>query len=325
MFGRTAFETDEPEVAAEVLSDAYAEMALTMGDDEAAFRFELERFDAGPFQLDEMAIGARARFGFVPEEEFFVSRVIEGRLGVRQPGWDEDELFVPGEIALAGRADVEMETEVGIETEADPFAQKVLILRASAVREAAGLEPDAETPRFTSSRAISPHRARTWKRARDFVHNMLEVDPDVATAPLVIGSANRMLAGLLLATFPNQTTAPPLRRDDHDARRPGTLHRAIAFIESNADLDIDIGDIAAAAEVSRRAIQLAFRRHLDTTPTAYLRRVRLDFAHAELIAGSPVDLTVTEVAYRWGFSSPSRFAERYRVAFGLSPSETLRR
>jgi AraC-like DNA-binding protein len=30
-------------------------------------------------------------------------------------------------------------------------------------------------------------------------------------------------------------------------------------------------------------------------------------------------------SYRWGFSSPSRFAERYRIAFGCCPSETLRR
>jgi AraC-like DNA-binding protein len=54
--------------------------------------------------------------------------------------------------------------------------------------------------------------------------------------------------------------------------------------------------------------------------------VRLDGAHRELL-GAVVGggLTVTEVAYRWGFSSPSRFAERYRAAYGMSPSETLRR
>jgi AraC-like DNA-binding protein len=54
--------------------------------------------------------------------------------------------------------------------------------------------------------------------------------------------------------------------------------------------------------------------------------VRLDLAHRELLAASPEDeLTVTEVGYRWGFCSPSRFAERHRETFGESPSETLRR
>jgi AraC-like DNA-binding protein len=85
-------------------------------------------------------------------------------------------------------------------------------------------------------------------------------------------------------------------------------------------------EIAAAAGLSRRVVQVAFRRHLDTTPTAYLRKVRLDLAHAELLTACPDDeLTVTEVAYRWGFSSPSRFAERYRAEFGRLPSEMLRR
>ena len=53
--------------------------------------------------------------------------------------------------------------------------------------------------------------------------------------------------------------------------------------------------------------------------------MRLDGAHRELLGATRGDgLSVTEVAYRWGFSSPSRFAERYRSAYGRSPSETLR-
>jgi AraC-like DNA-binding protein len=44
-----------------------------------------------------------------------------------------------------------------------------------------------------------------------------------------------------------------------------------------------------------------------------------------LLVAAPDGLTVTEVAYRWGFSWPSRFTERYRAAFGTTPSETLRR
>ena len=72
-------------------------------------------------------------------------------------------------------------------------------------------------------------------------------------------------------------------------------------------------------------MEYAFRRHLGATPTTYLRQVRLDHAHRELAGATPEDgVTVTEVAYRWGFSSPSRFAEYYRAAFGCRPGETLR-
>lgn len=82
------------------------------------------------------------------------------------------------------------------------------------------------------------------------------------------------------------------------------MRRAVAFIEENAHLDITVADIAAAVCVTTRAVQLAFQRHLDTTPTAYLRRARLARAHADLTRASPGDgLTVTAVAYRWGFPS----------------------
>ena len=36
-------------------------------------------------------------------------------------------------------------------------------------------------------------------------------------------------------------------------------------------------------------------------------------------------MTVTAVAYRWGFPSPSRFTAYYRQAYGVTPNQTLRR
>jgi AraC-like DNA-binding protein len=110
------------------------------------------------------------------------------------------------------------------------------------------------------------------------------------------------------------------------ASRPwqSTVQRAVSFIEANADIDITIADIARAAGVTARAVQLAFRRHLDITPAGYLRWVRLDRAHRQLQAADPDHDSVTAVAYRWGFSSPSRFATYYRQAYGVPPSRTLR-
>jgi AraC-like DNA-binding protein len=319
MPGSTRFDTDLPEVAEEMISEAYLDVQLSLDQEEARdFRLRIERFDAGPFQLDEMEVGGSSSFGFEPEEEFVVGHVTRGALCLRLP--DGEEEFDPGEVALLVRPGVPAATDIR------DYRQLVTTLRASEVRAAAGCGPDAPLPSFTSARPTSPTRARSWRRARDLISGLFAGDPEVATAPLVVGSASRMLAGLLLATFPNDTIAPSSRIDGHDARAPGAVRRAMAFIESNADQDIGLGDIAAASGVSSRTIQLAFRRHLDTTPTAYLRKVRLDLAHAELLAASPdSDLTVTEVAYRWGFSSPSRFAERYRAEFGCLPSEMLRR
>ncbi|MFJ6576984.1 helix-turn-helix domain-containing protein [Streptomyces sp. NPDC091368] len=65
-------------------------------------------------------------------------------------------------------------------------------------------------------------------------------------------------------------------------------------------------------------------RHLDSTPLAHLRRVRLALAHADLRAAEPGTATVASVAMRWGFAHPGRFAAAYRSAYGRAPSSTLR-
>jgi AraC-like DNA-binding protein len=317
----SSFATDEPEVAEELISDAYLDVRLRLADqDEVAdFCFAENRLDADLFQISEMEIAAMAAFNYEPDEELLVCRVTRGELRVVQHGVDES--MVRGELALIGRPGVETHTELA------DFRQDMVALQAPALREAAGLDQEGEElPTFHSIRPVSAARATSWQRVVDYVGAMLRGDPAIAEAPLVVASANRLLAGVLLATFPNDAVEAPQRRDEHDSRQVTALRRAVAFIEAGAEDDISIGDIAAAAGISRRAVQSAFRRHLDTTPTAYLRKVRLDGAHRELLGAVPGEgLTVTEVAYRWGFSSPSRFAERYRAAYGASPSETLRR
>jgi transcriptional regulator GlxA family with amidase domain len=88
---------------------------------------------------------------------------------------------------------------------------------------------------------------------------------------------------------------------------------------------ITVSDVADAACVGPRALQLAFSRHLGMTPKAYVRRVRLEAAHRELQAADPTaGDTVAAIALRWGFPKPDRFAAAYRTEFGVLPSHTLR-
>lgn len=106
---------------------------------------------------------------------------------------------------------------------------------------------------------------------------------------------------------------------------PAALRRAVAFIHAHAGEPIGVGQIAAAAGTSARALQYAFARHYETTPTGYLRQVRLAQAHHDLAAGDPTaGDTVAAIAARWDFAKPSRFAAAYRQVYGQSPGQTLR-
>ena len=76
------------------------------------------------------------------------------------------------------------------------------------------------------------------------------------------------------------------------------------------------------------ALVRAFRAHhpLGLTPTEYLRRTRLAAAHADLLRADPTaGDTVREIAARWGFAHPGRFAAAYRAAYGVPPKHTLDR
>jgi transcriptional regulator GlxA family with amidase domain len=58
---------------------------------------------------------------------------------------------------------------------------------------------------------------------------------------------------------------------------------------------------------------------------AYLRRVRMDRVHTDLLAADPSDTTVTAIAARWGFLSAGRFSADYRSTYAELPRQTLRR
>ncbi|WP_431807345.1 helix-turn-helix transcriptional regulator, partial [Microbacterium paraoxydans] len=99
---------------------------------------------------------------------------------------------------------------------------------------------------------------------------------------------------------------------------PASVRRALAYIDDNAHLPITIDDVAAAAYMSTRGLQYAFRRALDMTPAEALRRARLDGAHRDLLAGNGA--SVAAVARRWGFTNSSRFAAAYREAYATPPT-----
>lgn len=102
------------------------------------------------------------------------------------------------------------------------------------------------------------------------------------------------------------------------------VRRAVEAIRSDPARPFTPADLARLAGASTRTLHDGFRRHLDTTPMAYLRLVRLERAHAELRAADPSTTTVAAIAHRWGFGHLSRFSETHRRRYGRSPAVTLR-
>lgn len=152
----------------------------------------------------------------------------------------------------------------------------------------------------------------------------LVAEADAGHSPIGQGLMSRqiestLMSGLLEARHDHQALLSRLRA----APRPRHLRLAENFIEAHLDQPITLEDIARAAGISPRALQLAFRDHRGTTPLGFWREARLDRAHADLMAAAP-GTRVTDIALRWGFSHFGRFSELYRLRYGLSPRDTLK-
>jgi AraC-like DNA-binding protein len=312
-----AFATDDPEAGHEFLREAFLDSRMSFRGDPGDFRLVNSRRDAGPFRIDEFQMSGASTFSCLPLEQVFVSRV---RGGTHRVGWKGG-----GEVSI-GAGDVALTGIPGVATDSkiERIDKQVVTLRPAAIAAAAAQDPHEEAApvSFTGARPISPAHAQTWIRTIDAVTRLYD-DADARAARLITGRTDRLLAAVTLSTFPNDAPAVVADSAARGAHSQ-TLRRAIAFIEARPDRDIAIADIAKAAHVTTRTVQHAFRRHLETTPMAYLRRVRLDHAHGQLVAAVPGDgETVARIALDWGFANPSRFARYYRDAYGRPPSETL--
>jgi len=140
--------------------------------------------------------------------------------------------------------------------------------------------------------------------------------------PLLRSEVNRLAAVTLLSTFKHRGPQLP---EQLLAPRNARLRAAVEYMHANAELPITPTMIAEHADLGLRGLQVAFSRQLGTTPTDYLRGIRLDRARSDLLNLGPRETTVAAIATRWGFAHLGRFSASYGERFGEKPSATLHR
>lgn len=140
--------------------------------------------------------------------------------------------------------------------------------------------------------------------------------------PLAIQRLEQVVLHSLLFSQPHNHSAALAVPPPAPGVRP--VAQAVELLRSDLAHPWTVAELAAEVSLNVRSLQEGFRRSLDTTPMAYLRRLRLDRVHEELATAAPGTASVTEVATRWGFVHLGRFAAAYRSQFAESPSDTMR-
>jgi AraC-like DNA-binding protein len=309
-----AFVTRDADEAVAYFQDAYRTTMKFSGVRDGRL-YRHSRLDAGGVAVDEVVLPLRTGVELSPFGSLVIINLDTGLFERECAG--VSERFVAGDVFID--ADPQLPARLRM---LDNRLHTTMIDMAVLDQVADITERKPVPLRFTAFQPVSREAAGHWKRTVDYFIDTIS-QPELAACPLVRGPAMRMVAGAALTTFPNTALRLPGARDERDASSI-TLRRAVAFIEQYPDRDLSVADIAAAAYVSTRAVQIAFRRHLDTTPMSYLRRVRLDRVHRALLAADPGSgATATAIALDWGFVNYSRFATLYRATYGVAPRTTL--
>ncbi len=120
-------------------------------------------------------------------------------------------------------------------------------------------------------------------------------------------------------TSPNdQTTKQP--SDQLPSPQNAFIERFKKVVEQHLDnSDLSVEDLSAEMHLSRVQLYRKVKALTGYSPIDLLRKARLARAHALLKADN--ELSVSEIAYQTGFSSPSYFTKCFKEEYGIVPGE----
>jgi AraC-like DNA-binding protein len=278
-----------------------------------------EVMQLGPLSLGQITYGADVTMRSGGIGAYNVSLLIAGQLSLRHAG--RPFLGVAGQAAII--------QPVG-ETVIDRLSADCRLLGLKIDRTALErhleelLDASVSSPvRFSLSLDVTREPGLAWAGLVRLLADEITNRSGLVYQPIVAERlCEAIITGLLLVTdhpFREALDRPA------PAPTPVAVRRAIEAIHAQPEAPFTVRTLAEIAGVSVRSLQEGFRRHVGTTPLAYLRGVRLERAHEDLVRADPRTVTVAEVAQRWGFLHQGRFAAAYRARYDDSPAHSLRR
>ncbi|MBQ0048852.1 MAG: helix-turn-helix domain-containing protein [Bacteroidales bacterium] len=118
------------------------------------------------------------------------------------------------------------------------------------------------------------------------------------------------------ATSPSSPQPTPLQ--DHHGEENRFVDRFLLYVDDHlSDSDLSVEDIGADLGLSRVQLYRKIKTMTGKTPVEIIREERLKRAKVLLEDSS---LSISEVAYKVGFSAPSYFTKCYKDYYGKAPS-----
>jgi AraC-like DNA-binding protein len=235
------------------------------------------------------------------DDYFLVSIQTHGRGRIEQDG--RTALIAPGDFAL-----YDSTREYALRFEGE-FQQFVLKLPAERLRT---LVRDTHKLTATSVSGKAGAGHLMINMIRTLWQDVDALQPASAAA-VAEGVLNILTAGL--QTLPaSSCTEPSSLAAYHLARMKQLIEARLA------DPAFGVGELARELGLSVPHIHRLFH-HEATTPSQYIWGKRLAACSRDLLDPRQAHRSISDVAYRWGFSDAAHFSRAFRDRFGLSPRE----
>lgn len=101
------------------------------------------------------------------------------------------------------------------------------------------------------------------------------------------------------------------------------VNKTKELIMNDPSLPPTISEICRQLGVSQRTLQICFHEIMDACPKQYLKAIRLNQVRRCLKQADPMQHTIQDIAFNWGFWHASHFTASYKAMFGELPSQTF--
>ncbi len=115
-----------------------------------------------------------------------------------------------------------------------------------------------------------------------------------------------LVTEIILKQIPPSSAAPPY------------LASLNLLAQNNELLTYNVNDLSSALGYSRIQLNALFKKHFGISPHKYLINYKLNYAQKLLLNTT---LTVSEIAYEIGYSTPMQFYETFKKTFGVTPNQ----
>jgi AraC-like DNA-binding protein len=96
-----------------------------------------------------------------------------------------------------------------------------------------------------------------------------------------------------------------------------------SFLLNSLEETMSVKSIVEQFNLSEKTLQNSFKSLFGITPKRFMKILKLNKAHEDLLHADALTTNVSDIAIKWGFCNFGRFSKEYKALFQVLPSERL--